>query len=116
MYFLENLHFIGAWFRQSKCVVMMTKEGYTKIVNFITPGAGILVLWHGHICHIVKMHYFIKNIPSPIYISDKLGIHITDDHGKVFQNFKFHDLRGRISCARAWPYRSYIENALSSTL
>ena len=57
MYFLENLHFIGAWFRQSKCVVMMTKEGYTKIVNFITP-------W------------------------------------------------GRDSCAMAWPYMSYSENAL----
>ena len=30
---------------------MMTKEGSTKIVNFITPGAGVLVLGHGHISH-----------------------------------------------------------------
>ena len=37
---------------------MMTKEGSTKIVNFMTPGAGILVLGHDHISHIVKMHYF----------------------------------------------------------
>ena len=27
---------------------MMTKEGSTKIVNFLTPGAGVLVLGHGH--------------------------------------------------------------------
>ena len=36
---------------------MMIKEGYTKIVTFMTPGAGVLVLECGHISHIVKMHY-----------------------------------------------------------
>ena len=40
----------------------MTKEGSTKIVNFLTPGAGILVLGYGHISHKVKMHYFFKNL------------------------------------------------------
>ena len=40
---------------------MMTKEGSTKIVNFMTPRAGVLVLGPGHISHIVKMHYFFKN-------------------------------------------------------
>ena len=30
---------------------MMTKEGSTKIVNFMTPGAGVLMLGHGHIIH-----------------------------------------------------------------
>ena len=40
---------------------MMTKGGSTKIVNFMTPGAGVLVLGHGHISHIVKMlNKFIK--------------------------------------------------------
>ena len=34
---------------------MMTKEGSTKIVNFLTPGAAALVLGHGHISHIEKM-------------------------------------------------------------
>ena len=29
----------GAWFRQTKYIVMMTKEGSTKIVNYITPEA-----------------------------------------------------------------------------
>ena len=41
---------------------MMTKEGSTKIVNNMTPGAGVLVLGHGHISHKVKMHYFFKNL------------------------------------------------------
>ena len=41
---------------------MMTKEGATKIVNFMTPGLGVLVLGRGHISHIVKLYYFFKNI------------------------------------------------------
>ena len=41
---------------------MMTKKGSTKIVNFMTPTAGVLVLGHGHISHIVKMHYSLKNL------------------------------------------------------
>ena len=39
---------------------MMTKEGSTKIINFMTLGAGVLVLGHDHISHSVKMHYFFK--------------------------------------------------------
>ena len=39
---------------------MMTKEGSTKIVTFMTPGAGVLVLARGNISHIVKLHYFFK--------------------------------------------------------
>ena len=63
MYFLKNLFlYLGAWFRQTKYIVMMTKEGSTKIVFFMTPRAGVLVLGHGHISQIVKMHYFFKNL------------------------------------------------------
>ena len=43
-------------------IVLMTKEGSTKIVNFMTPGAGVLVLGRGHISHIVQMHYFFQNL------------------------------------------------------
>ena len=39
---------------------MMTKEGSTKIVTFITPGTEVLVLGCGHLSCIVKMHYFFK--------------------------------------------------------
>ena len=62
MYFLKNLLlYSGAWFRQIKCIVMVTKEGSTKIISFMTPGAGVLVQGHGHISYLVKMHYFLKN-------------------------------------------------------
>ena len=40
----------------------MTKEGSTKIVNFMTPEAGVLVLGCGHISHKVKIHYFFINL------------------------------------------------------
>ena len=30
---------------------MSTNEGSTKIVNLMTPGAGVLMLGHGHISH-----------------------------------------------------------------
>ena len=63
IYFFKNLLlYSGARFRQTKCIVMMTREGSTKIVNFMTPGAGVLVLGRSHISHIVKMHYFFKNL------------------------------------------------------
>ena len=37
----------------------MTKEGSTKIINFMIPGAGVLVLGCDHISHIVKMQNFM---------------------------------------------------------
>ena len=40
---------------------MMTKDGSTKIKNFMTPMAGVLVLGGGHISHIVKMLYSFQN-------------------------------------------------------
>ena len=41
---------------------MITKERSTKFVNFMTPGAGVLVLGGGHISYVVKMNYFFKNL------------------------------------------------------
>ena len=38
----------------------MTKEESTKIVNFMTPKAGVLVLGHVLISYIVKIYYFFK--------------------------------------------------------
>ena len=37
---------------------MMTKEGSTEIVNFITGGARVLAVGHVHISHKMKMHFF----------------------------------------------------------
>ena len=52
MYFLKKYYLI------LKGMVLMTKEGSTKSVNFMTSGAGVFVQWHGHISQIVKMHHF----------------------------------------------------------
>ena len=44
---------------QTNCVYFDDDQGRVcKIVNFMTYGAGVLVLGCGHISHIVKMHYF----------------------------------------------------------
>ena len=61
-FFKNLLLYSQAYIRQTNYVVMITKEGSTKIVNFMTPGAGVLVQGHGHISHVVKMHYFFKNL------------------------------------------------------
>ena len=58
-YFFNNLLLYSqAYIRKTKYVVMMTKEGSTKIVNFMTPGAGFREQRRGQIKHKVKMHYF----------------------------------------------------------
>ena len=41
---------------------MMTKKGSTKILNFMTPGAEVLVLGRGHISHLMKIHYLFTNL------------------------------------------------------
>ena len=47
-------------------IVLMTKEGSTKIVNFMTPGADVLMLGRGH-----KSHY------SEFVVSSALSIYST---------------------------------------
>ena len=72
---------------------IMTEEGSTKIVNFITPGAWVLVLGPGHISHIAKML-----ISLTIFLSTHVppGIDQTnqacsnDEQERVYQNCKFH--------------------------
>ena len=61
---------------------MMTKEGSTKIVNFMTPGAGVHVLGHGYV---VKMQYFSSS--CLLWDMDQIR-----DYG---------------SYAKAWPYKSW---------
>ena len=39
---------------------MLNTKGSTKILNFMTHGAGALALGRGQICHAVKMEYFFK--------------------------------------------------------
>ena len=54
---------------------MMTKEGSTKIVNFMTPGAGVLVLGCGHISHYSE--YVVSSTLS-IY-STLIAVHLFYD-------------------------------------
>ena len=62
MHFFINFLFTPRHRSDKLNIVMMTKEGFTKIVNFMTPGAGVLVLERGHISHIVKLHCFFNNL------------------------------------------------------
>ena len=62
-YFFKNLLlYSGAKVKQTKYILMMTKEGSTKIVNFTTPGAGVLMLGRGHISHYSE--YVLSSILS----------------------------------------------------
>ena len=42
---------------------MIIKEGFTKIVNFMTCGAGFLVLESGHISHIMNIMNPMGHMP-----------------------------------------------------
>ena len=55
---------LSEFYSQFLSCFMMTKERSTKIVNYMTPGAGVLMLGHGHISHIRKIHYFFKKSSS----------------------------------------------------
>ena len=50
----------------------------------------------GHISNLVKMHHFIKK-PSSLFtgIDQKNDVYSNDDQGIFYQNYKFHDPRGR---------------------
>ena len=80
---------------------MITKEGSTKILNFMTPGAGILALGCGHISLIVKMHYSLKNLflYIPAWIRHTIKVYSDDDNGRVNPNYKFYDPRWLQNCS-----------------
>ena len=65
----------------------MTKEGSTKIVNFMTPRAGVLLRGRGHKSNIVKMHYFFIrtffNTKSYIRQTESIVMMITEGHTKI---------------------------------
>ena len=90
-FFFKNLLLYSqAYIRQTKHIEMITKEGSTKIVNFMTPGAGVLVLGHGHISNIVKIHYFFKKsstlLPG-IYQTKKYIVIITKEGSTIIVTF-----------------------------
>ena len=62
-YFFKNLLYSRAQMRQTKYIVLVTKKTFTRILNFMTSRAGVLVVEDGRICHIVKMHFSSKIFP-----------------------------------------------------
>ena len=100
------LHF-WAQFRQTMFTVIMTTEGFTKIVSTgitLEFGAGVLVLECGYIVHIVKMHYFFFSKFTLLLGVDKTNsAYSNDEQEMVYQTFKFHD--SHTSWFRwAWSY------------
>ena len=89
-----------AWFRQTKCIVIMIKDGSTKIVNFMTPVAGVLVLGHGHLIQMMKMHFFFKNFSLLLGIDQINWWYRNDDQQRIYQNCKFHDPQNRGFCPK----------------
>ena len=60
IFFLNCLIYSRTNISQTKSTLTITKIGSTKIVNFMTPGAGVPVLGRDHIGVILKMHLFFK--------------------------------------------------------
>ena len=79
----------------------MTTKGSTKFVNFMT-WAGVFVLGCGDVVSF--------NSSSPLRGMDQTNlVNSNNDQGRVYQNYKFDDHRGKGSDVRAWPYKSYSE-------
>ena len=94
---------LSLWVRQTTCAVMMTKKGSTKIVNFMTPNVGVLVLGRGDIS---ENALFLKKSSSLLPGIDQTNyVYSIDDQGRVYQNCKFQYPRGWNSDVRVWPYK-----------
>ena len=83
----------------------MNKEGSTKIINFLTPGAGVLVLRHGHTSHILKMHYFFKILLLYSQALNRQTMYIVMmTKEESTKNVNFMNRLGRGSCVRVLSY------------
>ena len=84
---------------------MISQEGSTKIINFKTPRAGILLLGRGQISHIGEMLYFFKNLLFAQIRQIESIVIMTKEESTIF--FLISCLRGRGSCAVAWSYSDH---------
>ena len=64
----------------------MIKEGSTKIVNFMTPGAAVLMLGRGHISH-----YSEYEVSSTLSIYSTLIVIVSRDYDAAFLYHCFYD-------------------------
>ena len=66
-YFFKNLLLYSkAEIRQTEAIVMMSKGGSTKLLNFMTSRVGIYELGRGQISHIVKMFISLRIFSSSL--------------------------------------------------
>ena len=79
--------------------------------DFHDPGASCARAWSYNLNteNVLYLQQFSSLLPG---IGQTNQICSNDDQERVNQNCKFRDPRSRGSCARAWPYKSYSENAL----
>ena len=91
MYFLKNLLYSWEYIKQTEFlyIVIMTKEGSIKIVNFI------------------KLLYFLANLQG---IDQTKWGYSNDDQGRVYQNCKFNHPRGSLwkgkgGGAKGWVFK-----------
>ena len=79
--------------------VMMTKEGSTKIVNFITPGQGFFAGAWPHKSYSENALFLWKSSSLlPGIDQTNSVLYSSDDQGSLYmyQNCKFHEPRGRV--------------------
>ena len=63
MYFFKILFlYPQAYNRQTERIVMVSTEGSIEFVNFMIPGAGVLLIGSGYTSHIVTMLNFFTNL------------------------------------------------------
>lgn len=43
--------------------MLVMSRGSDRVVNFVAPGAGVLVLGRGRVGHIVKVYCFFRTLP-----------------------------------------------------
>ena len=96
----------------NNCIVMITKEGPTKIVNFMTPRAGILVVGCGHISHIVKIHYSFENLFYSQAWNRQTKYKVIMTKEGFTQIINFMTPRAGVIAKWEWLYKSYSENTL----
>ena len=90
MYFLKNLLLYSqALIRQTKYVVMMTKEGSTKIVKFMTPGVGVSYARAWPYKSYSKLHYFFKKSSLFPGIDQTNQVCRNDDQGRATKIVNF---------------------------
>ena len=110
-YFSNIFLYSEAWFRQTKCMVMMPEERCTKVVNFMTPGVGVssAEVWP----YMLYCEYIIS---LKIFSTQGHGwgkqLYSNDNQRRAYQNCKFHDPQGRDSCAGAWSWTCNISSPL----